>query len=52
MYKLDISDQAQVALQLRVSHSDLVYRFLAGPPLRGGGVFHRDSNPLWAALSV
>ena len=32
LYKLTLSYQAQVTLQLRVSLSDLVQRFLVGPP--------------------
>ena len=35
LYKLTISDQAQVTVQLRVSLSDLVSRFLAGLQLLG-----------------
>jgi hypothetical protein len=58
MYKLTLSDEAQVTLLLRVSVSDLVYRHLAGPPLQeegGRGVelktfIHRDPNPLSEAL--
>ena len=55
MYNLDISDQAQVALQLRVSHSDFVYRFLAGPPLRGGEHFTGTRTPFgrpWACEGI
>jgi len=37
-YKLNISDQAHFNLKLKdVSLSDLVLKFLAGPPLPGGG---------------
>jgi hypothetical protein len=35
LYKLPLSDQTQVILQLRVSLSDEVSRFLACPPLLG-----------------
>jgi hypothetical protein len=38
-YKLPLSDQAQVTLQLRDSISDLVLIFLAGPPLPRGPKF-------------
>jgi hypothetical protein len=54
LYKLTLSDQVQVTLQLRVSLSDLVQRFLAGPPLLVGGAlknfFHWGPNRLSAAL--
>ena len=36
-YELTLSDQAAVAVQAKVSLSDLVCRFLAGPPLLVGG---------------
>jgi hypothetical protein len=35
LYKLTLSDQAQVILQLRVCLSNLMSRFLAGHPLLG-----------------
>ena len=35
-YKLTLSERAQVTLQMRVSLSDSVYRFLPGLPLLGG----------------
>jgi hypothetical protein len=49
LYKLALSDQAQVALQLRTSLSDLV-----SPPLLGSPkfFFHGGPNPLSAALAV
>jgi hypothetical protein len=37
LYKLTLSRQAEVTLQLKVSLSDLVLKFLAGLPLLGGG---------------
>jgi len=37
MYKLTLSDYALVTLQLTVTLSDLVQRFIAGPPLFDGG---------------
>jgi hypothetical protein len=37
LHKLTLSDQFQVTLQLTVNLSDLVHRFLASPPLGGGG---------------
>jgi hypothetical protein len=36
LYNLTLPDQAQVILQLRVSVFDLMWRFLAGPPLLWG----------------
>jgi len=39
LYKLNLSDEHQVSLKIRVSLSDLVYRFLAGPSLLGKGDF-------------
>jgi hypothetical protein len=52
LYKLTPSDQVQITLQMTVSLSDFVYRFLAGPPLMGGAkkFCHPDPNPLPAAL--
>jgi len=42
LYKLNLSDETQVTLQLRVSLADLASRFLAGPPLWGARkIFHR-----------
>jgi hypothetical protein len=54
LYKLTLSDQDQVSLQLTVSLSEAVYRFLAGPPLLRAPRknFHRGPNPLLAALAV
>jgi len=44
MKKLTLSDQAQFTLQLRVSLSEIVHRFLACPPL----TFHRSPKPFSA----
>lgn len=50
-YKLTLSDQAQVSLQLTVWLSDLAERFLAGPLLlRGPKNFSPGPVPLSAAL--
>jgi hypothetical protein len=55
LYKLTLSDQPRVTLQLEGRLSDLVYWFLTGPPLLGGGtekIFLRIPNPLSVALLV
>jgi hypothetical protein len=51
-YKLTVSEQAQVTLQVRVSVSGLVSSFLALPSVDGDQkkCFHWDQNPLSAAL--
>ena len=53
VYKLILSAQAKITLQLRVSLSDLVQIFLTGPPLlRCQKIFfHRAPNPLSAPRS-
>jgi hypothetical protein len=54
LYKLTLSDQAQVTLQLRVSLSDLllVWRLLAGPSLLGSPkkIFSLGPESLLAGL--
>jgi len=47
LYKLTLSDQASVNLQLAASPSDMQLRFLAGPPLVGGAnfFFSRGNEP-------
>jgi len=44
LYKVSLSDQAQVTLQLTVSLFDLVSKFLAGPPLLGARKKSRGSE--------
>jgi hypothetical protein len=50
VYKLALSDAAQVTLQLRVSLSNLVSRFWSSPTLLGGAFFPLGPNPLSAVL--
>jgi len=45
LYKVTLSDQAQVTLQLTLSLFDLVLRFLAGPPFLGARKKSRVSEP-------
>jgi len=50
-YKLTLSDHPRVTLLIMVGISELVYVFLAGPPLLGGGgepeeLFRRGPNRL------
>ena len=60
LFKLTLSEKAQVTLELNVILSDLVLRFLAGVrPCWGMGgkgaeknLFHRGLNPLSGALAV
>jgi hypothetical protein len=54
LYKLTLYEKAKVAPQPRVSLSDLVYIFLAGPPLLGGTdkILHRGPKALSAALLI
>jgi len=54
LYELTLSAQAEVTLQLRVSLSDILQRFLADSVLLGGGgrveFFHRGPDPLSASM--
>ena len=45
LYKLTLYEKAKVTLQPRVSLSDLVYIFLGGLPLFGGGEQNFSSGP-------
>jgi len=51
LYKLALTDPAQVTLQLRVILSDLVFRYIVGLPLLEG-IFHQGPNPVSAALLI
>jgi hypothetical protein len=50
LYKLTVSDQTQVMLQLTVGLANLVVRFLAGPPLLGGGGQSRSRRPCFSVI--
>jgi len=51
LHKLTVTEQTQVILQVRVSVSDLVSRFLARPPFAGlQNFFYNNRNPFLASL--
>ena len=51
LYKLTLTDPAQVTLQLRVILSDLVYRYVVGLSLLEG-IFHQGPNPVSADFLI